>query len=480
MDDINENLTPEQTAGIEAQDVTEQNVVDVDVLEADPVPVPEQPVSNNAGGRVISLAETALQAREQEKAQAEVARKEAIELQKEVNDSENLIRTLSGETQGRGEAQATAIADSGLNETQKGIDNLDNQILALTTSIGKQEIQDGLQVSQLAGRGLGIPAGIVRGQQALLAGQLKAKRDSSSLDLANKIATSALLQGKVEDAKTAIEEKIKLEFEDKENELALEMQFLSRSDTKEARARERAIELEERTIEEQKAAGRQIFNIQAQVAQAGGSQAEIQAVGQATTPEQALSLAPSLGSAFLLDMQLKRLNINSKSLDIKQQQAVLDELANPQSDIEVKPDFTNATFAQRIEDANAVLDVNIKDVGDITTQILTLGGRKNSETRQRKQAQRNFVNAVLRNESGAAIAPDEFESAKEQYFPKITDDKKTVAQKKRNREVVLQGMILSSGGAYEQLKTTLEDGTPNALLDSFNNEESSEDFLADL
>ena len=314
MDTINNNLNEEQLAGIEAQDVTQQNVVDVNVLEASPTPIPEQPVSNNASGRVLSLAESGIEARKQEKAQAEIARKEAIELQKEVNNSENLIRTLGGKTLGRGEAQTKAIEDAGLNKKQTSIDNLDNQILALTTSIAKQEVQDGLQVLQLAGRGLGIPAGIVRGQQALLAGQLKAKRDSSSIDLANKIATSALLQGKVDDAKTAIEESIKLQFEDKEAELALEIQFLNRTDTKLAKAKE--TELAE--IQNKKEEALQVFNIQAQVAQAGGSQAEIQAVGKATTSTEALSLAPSLGRAAKLDQALKNAQISNQYSQIRE------------------------------------------------------------------------------------------------------------------------------------------------------------------
>ena len=48
------------------------------------------------------------------------------------------------------------------------------------------------------------------------------------------------------------------------------------------------------------------------------------------------------------------------------------------------------------------------------------------------QAERDFVNAVLRRESGAAIAESEFESAKKQYFPQPGDSEETIKQKSIN------------------------------------------------
>lgn len=65
------------------------------------------------------------------------------------------------------------------------------------------------------------------------------------------------------------------------------------------------------------------------------------------------------------------------------------------------------------------------------------------------QAQRDFVNAVLRQESGAAIAQSEFENAKKQYFPQVGDSKAVVAQKARNRQTAIVGFKSMAGtGAY--------------------------------
>lgn len=57
------------------------------------------------------------------------------------------------------------------------------------------------------------------------------------------------------------------------------------------------------------------------------------------------------------------------------------------------------------------------------------------------QAKRDFTNAVLRRESGAAIAPSEFASADKQYFPQIGDSEKVIAQKARARQIAIQGIL---------------------------------------
>ncbi len=59
---------------------------------------------------------------------------------------------------------------------------------------------------------------------------------------------------------------------------------------------------------------------------------------------------------------------------------------------------------------------------------------KSQKYKQVEQAQRDFINATLRRESGAAIADSEFENAQKQYFPQLGDTKEVVKQKQRNRE----------------------------------------------
>jgi hypothetical protein len=66
------------------------------------------------------------------------------------------------------------------------------------------------------------------------------------------------------------------------------------------------------------------------------------------------------------------------------------------------------------------------------------------------QAQRNFINAVLRKESGAAISSSEFENAAIQYFPQPGDTPEKIAQKARNRATTANAMKRTAAGALQQ------------------------------
>lgn len=69
-----------------------------------------------------------------------------------------------------------------------------------------------------------------------------------------------------------------------------------------------------------------------------------------------------------------------------------------------------------------------------------------SEAQQKvEQAQRDFINAVLRLESGATIQEAEFNNAKKQYFPQPGDSPGLIAQKKKNRETEIAGLGVMAG-----------------------------------
>jgi hypothetical protein len=71
------------------------------------------------------------------------------------------------------------------------------------------------------------------------------------------------------------------------------------------------------------------------------------------------------------------------------------------------------------------------------------------------QAQRDFVNALLRKESGAAIQQSEFNNATKQYFPQVGDTPEVIAQKKANRELAIKGMKAIAGrgatGSFDEV-----------------------------
>lgn len=75
----------------------------------------------------------------------------------------------------------------------------------------------------------------------------------------------------------------------------------------------------------------------------------------------------------------------------------------------------------------------------VTGSIATAAA--NPQQQQVDQAQRDFINAVLRRESGAAISPGEYDSARKQYFVQPGDSPEVIKQKARNRSLATQGML---------------------------------------
>jgi len=71
------------------------------------------------------------------------------------------------------------------------------------------------------------------------------------------------------------------------------------------------------------------------------------------------------------------------------------------------------------------------------------------EYRATEQAERDFINATLRRESGAVISPQEFDNARKQYFPQPGDDPNTLSQKERNRQMAIDGISRAAGAAYQ-------------------------------
>jgi hypothetical protein len=67
------------------------------------------------------------------------------------------------------------------------------------------------------------------------------------------------------------------------------------------------------------------------------------------------------------------------------------------------------------------------------------------EQQQTKQARQNFITAVLRKESGAAIQPSEFRVEEEKYFPTINDDAKTIKQKQEARKLAIEALKAQAG-----------------------------------
>jgi hypothetical protein len=128
--------------------------------------------------------------------------------------------------------------------------------------------------------------------------------------------------------------------------------------------------------------------------------------------------------------------------------------------------FTAATFAKRLEDSEKVFEDLAAKGYDRSSRVEDLkykflpGESHGSDLRSHSQAERNFVNAVLRKESGAAISPSEFASAEQQYFPRPGDTPEVLEQKRQNRLTVTAGLKAEAATAGDRLNEQLA-GMPN-------------------
>ncbi len=111
-----------------------------------------------------------------------------------------------------------------------------------------------------------------------------------------------------------------------------------------------------------------------------------------------------------------------------------------------------AIYAQRADEAQKQLQQLKADGYDATglSKAITGSGLfpnalKSSEQQMQEQAQRNFVNAVLRKESGAVISDSEFDNARKQYFPTPGDASDVLGQKQKNIDDTVAGLRASAG-----------------------------------
>lgn len=135
---------------------------------------------------------------------------------------------------------------------------------------------------------------------------------------------------------------------------------------------------------------------------------------------------------------------------------------------ETKPAQAQAAgFAKRIEQSEAVfksLQEKGFDPTSVKSRVQSMGIypelAKSGEIKQQQQAERNFVNSVLRRESGAAISPSEFENAEKQYFPRAGDPPEVLAQKAENRRIVKESIAVEAGSVMNKIGGPAKSATP--------------------
>ena len=116
-----------------------------------------------------------------------------------------------------------------------------------------------------------------------------------------------------------------------------------------------------------------------------------------------------------------------------------------------------ASFAVRVKESNDIFDNLIAGGYDPTNprdqlaEDLGATWGMSTEGQQYDAAKRNFINAQLRRESGAAIAASEFDNANKQYFPQLGDSEAVLKQKRKARETAFRALKAEGGAAYDVL-----------------------------
>jgi hypothetical protein len=98
-------------------------------------------------------------------------------------------------------------------------------------------------------------------------------------------------------------------------------------------------------------------------------------------------------------------------------------------------------IGEKLEDAS----------GSIFNALPQVLGGLSPKQQQVMQARINFITAILRKESGAAIGANEFATAEKNYFPKPGDDAATIAQKQQARKTAIRAMEIQAGPGARQM-----------------------------
>jgi hypothetical protein len=75
----------------------------------------------------------------------------------------------------------------------------------------------------------------------------------------------------------------------------------------------------------------------------------------------------------------------------------------------------------------------------------SVAGGPSAQQQQNDQARRDFVSAVLRKESGAAISAQEYINEEKKYFPQLGDSDAVIKQKQNSRLKAIEGLKAQAG-----------------------------------
>ena len=178
-------------------------------------------------------------------------------------------------------------------------------------------------------------------------------------------------------------------------------------------------------------------------------QKELQ-LGQSKMLESALKLSAEeraqKAATRAEERQTRELALKEKELGLKEGQ----EKKIPSSE------YAAGTYTRLMEQAEDVFTQLEKSGFDRASmsksaQSLLPEALKSSVIKAQRQAERSFINSLLRRQSGAAISQSEFQNYEAQFLPRAGDSTEVKEQKRANRLQAIEGMRAEAGKALEKI-----------------------------
>jgi len=397
------------------------SVVPVSGLSATPVNLMPTQVPTAAVGGIAALGQQALSVQDQflQQQQAQLASQ-----QNQVTTQQNGIADVYTRLFGQANRNEDIYKDLGVDDAQKAVNNY-------TSQIEQEQLANRRQIEELQKNPNGMTA------QALSATTQEVNRKSLSQQ-----ADLAVLQGAAarnfDAVSSAADRKIAAETEGLKLELQARQFFYQENKEDYNKTEQRIYEQQNKKIETEiknKENGQKMI---VEAVSFGAPNAVIQqaqaAYNNGASPTEIARIIGTYTPAGLA-AQTERL----QQQNIRSQIAERQQAGNAAGTINGKPQnatqATANTYANRLAEANVTLDtLGGKFTGVGTAIGNVLGGLvpnflKGGDRQAVEQAQKNFVTAILRRESGASIAPTEFQTAAEIYFPQPGDKPEVVQQK---------------------------------------------------
>lgn len=378
------------------------------------------------------------------------AQARADEEQTKYSAGQDMLRALNGQLGQRSNDLNSYREQAGLPEQEALLRKRLAQIRLKTDTIANRDNLSTLEQGALEGKG--ADSRLVGRQQNAISRDRMLARASEAIDLRTQIADADLIQGNIEGAMDQINAALDAKYTPIEQSLTLEMQFLNNQKDFLTTAQREVADARLANFQEQLQVFKDARNaVNAAVASGGLQPGEAQQLMNLSPEEQMAAANEVIGRvaaddrAFDRSVQQQSLNMRAAELDLSRQRlaAELSQTGNEYGTLDGKPQ--NATqalvggYANRLLEAETVLsDPNTAQfAGDYAYGDKLPNQLQTAERQQFEQAKRNFVNAVLRRESGAVISDAEFANAERQYFAQPGDDSNTLKQKAANRNTVI-------------------------------------------